>query len=118
MTKKINILKLLLLLSVLGLTACASAHKMNKINLGMHKKEIINILGEPVHTSAKDNYEYLNYQFTKNAHDAYFEGLWGGIKTDYYVRLVDGKVESYGQKGDFDSTKPYTQKIIIREEEN
>ena len=33
----------------------------------------------------------------------------------YYVKLVNGKVESFGEKGDFDSTKTPTVRIEIDE---
>ncbi len=77
---------------VVFLFGCAgSSKKMNLINLGMTKKEVIEAIGEPTSTSAKRNKEYLNYHLTT-----------GGFFTDvYHVRLLDGKVDSYGQAGDF-----------------
>ena len=31
----------------------------------------------------------------------------------WFVRFIDGKVESFGQRGDFDSTKDPTNRVII-----
>ena len=58
----------------------------------MTKDEVIKILGSPVSVSAKDDAEYLNYNFseseTKKSHE---------ITAPYFVRLINGKVESYGR---------------------
>ena len=83
---------LVILLSVVFLIGCAgSAKKMNQLNLGMTKQEVIEAIGEPTSTSAKRNAEYLNYHLST-----------GGFYTNtYYVRLLDGKVDAFGQAGDF-----------------
>jgi Short C-terminal domain len=44
--------------------------------------------------------EYLNYALSETDDHAFY-----GITKPYFVRLVDGRVESYGRTGDFDSTK-------------
>ena len=90
--------KLLLILMCLGLIGCATASKMNRISLGMTKAGVIKTLGTPTSASAKGNTEYLNYRLTEtnNMYD------WGNL---YFVRIIDGKVESYVRLGDFDSTK-------------
>lgn len=82
------------------LAGCATAHKINSINLGMPKQEVIKNLGRPVSTSAHNGIEYLNYRFSETDDEAFI-----GVTTPYYVRIVDGKVSSYGRMGDFDSTK-------------
>jgi hypothetical protein len=83
---------IVILLSVAFLLGCAgSSKKMNQLKLGMTKQEVIEAIGEPTNTSAKKNTEYLNYHLTT-----------GGVSTNvYYVRLLDGKVDAYGQAGDF-----------------
>ena len=73
---------------------------MNSINLGMTKQEVVKTLGRPVSTSAQNGIEYLNYRFSETSDDDFY-----GNYTPYYVRIIDGKVESYGKLGDFDSTK-------------
>ncbi|MES2580068.1 MAG: hypothetical protein V4552_05925 [Pseudomonadota bacterium] len=63
-------------------------------------------MGEPVSVSAKDGTEYLNYKLSETDDDAF-----RGWTSPYYVRLINGKVDSYGRTGDFDSTKNPTIKI-------
>jgi hypothetical protein len=83
---------IVIFVAVVFLFSCAgSSKKMNQLNLGMTKQEVIEAIGEPTSTSAKRNKEYLNYHLTT-----------GGFYTNvYYVRLLDGKVNAYGQSGDF-----------------
>ena len=83
---------IVIFIAVIFLFGCAgSSRKMNQLNLGMTKQEVIEAIGEPTNTSAKRNTEYLNYHLTT-----------GGFYTSvYYVRLLDGKVDAYGQAGDF-----------------
>lgn len=78
------------------LTGCATAHKMNNINLGMTKQQVVAILGSPASTSAITGIEYLNYRFSETDEHAF-----NGITTPYYVQIVDGKVIAYGRSGDF-----------------
>ncbi len=67
----------------------------------MTKKEAIAAVGEPVNTSAKDNLEYLNYSLLTNKFSQH--------ATRYYIRLKDGHVDTFGQRGDF--TPPTTRVI-------
>jgi SmpA / OmlA family len=80
------------LVSAVFLFACAgSFQRMNHLKLGMTKQEVIQTIGTPDITSASGHVEYLKYR--SNA---------GMFYTDeYYVRLLDGKVDAYGQQGDF-----------------
>lgn len=89
------------LIALIFLCGCATSGRIARLNLGMNKSEVISALGKPVSISAKDNTEYLNYRFSETNHDA----NWG-IASPYFVRLIDGKVDSFGRTGDFDSTKP------------
>jgi outer membrane protein assembly factor BamE (lipoprotein component of BamABCDE complex) len=94
-------LKLISLIATLTILAgCATAHKINGISLGMTKQEVIETLGQPVSTSATTGVEYLNYRFSETDDHAF-----NGVTTPYFVRIVGGKVESYGRLGDFDSTR-------------
>jgi len=81
--------------------------KMNTIEIGMTKKQVIDIMGQPGSTSAINNTMYLNYMLHEWNHPD------GKEKTAYFVRLIDGKVESYGKAGDFDSTKVPESKTTI-----
>jgi len=89
-------------------TGCATAHKMNSVSIGMTKQEVISVLGPPTSTSAKEGVEYLNYRFSETDDHAFY-----GITSPYFVRIINGKVDSYGRLGDFDSTKaPETKSTI------
>lgn len=91
---------IIIILSFLSLVACANANRMNSINIGMTKQQVMNYLGCPDSTSAKGGVQYLKYNlYTTDAH------AWYGITEDYYVRIVNGKVDSFGKFGDFDSTQ-------------
>ena len=83
MSKVITILALAFLLS-----ACAhfKGAKMNGLRLGMSKAAVIQQLGKPDSFGASPGVETLHYMDDRG---------WG--KYDYYfVRLVDGNVESFG----------------------
>jgi len=85
---------IIMLLFVAFLFGCAGAHsfqKMNHLKIDMTKQEVIKILGAPNSTSATRDVEYLKYRINT--------GLFS--TAEYHVRLLDGKVESYGEKGDF-----------------
>ena len=73
---------------------------MNSVSVGMTKQQVIEVLGPPVSTSAKQGVEYLNYRFSETSDHA-FEG----VTTPYFVRIIGGKVDAYGRLGDFDSTR-------------
>lgn len=62
--------------------------------------------GHPASVSAQGRSEYLNYSLSETDDQALY-----GITRPYYVRLVDGRVESYGRTGDFDSTKTPTVRL-------
>jgi hypothetical protein len=73
-----------ILIFVLFGIGCASApEKMSGLRVGMTKEEALNVMGSPDQTAANTRAEALFYR----------KG-WDW----YYVNLVDGKVESYGQK--------------------
>ena len=83
---------ILFFLFVVLLFGCAgSSKKMNLLSLGMTKQQVIEAIGEPTSTSASRNTEYLHYRLTAD----------GFYSDSYYVRLLDGKVESYGRAGSF-----------------
>lgn len=84
----------------ISLFGCANANKLNAINIGMTKYEVMKNLGNPNSTSATNGVQYLNYDFYPTDDHA-----WSGISRQYFVRLVNGKVDAFGQIGDFDSTK-------------
>jgi len=77
----------LLLLALLA--GCVTAEKLNQVRIGMTKDQVIAILGQPDSTSAQANIEYLTYYLSTDT--GYYREI------PYSVRLVDGKVESFGR---------------------
>ena len=104
------------LLTTFLLAACATANKISGVQLGMTKDEVFRVMGNPISVSAQAGLEYLNYVLSE-PHDDAFRGWTTAYyvrpvkTTPYYVRLVKGKVESYGRTGDFDSTKTPTVRL-------
>ena len=79
---------IILLLAAL-FTGCATADKLNKVHIGMTKDQVIALLGQPDSTSAQANIEYMTYYLSNDS-------SYGGDQP-YMVRLVEGKVESFGR---------------------
>ena len=84
----------------IAMSACATAEKIGGVRLGMTKQEVIAVMGPPASVSAQGRSEYLNYALSETDDQAFY-----GVTRPYYVRLIDGRVDSYGRTGDFDSTK-------------
>jgi len=73
----------------LFLAGCESSAKLNNIKIGMTKADAQSMLGTPDSTSAQANVEYMTY---------YLESEAGyGRDQPYMIRLVNGKVESFGR---------------------
>lgn len=81
----------LLVLILLGafFAGCATSDLMNRIRIGMTKDQVVNILGKPDSMSGQANVVYLTYYL--EAPNRYEQ------EQPYMVRLVDGKVESFGR---------------------
>ena len=84
---------ILFFLSSLVLGCAGSAKKINSLNVGMTKAEVIEVMGEPSYTSAANDVEVLSYKLTSNSL----------VSDTYFVRIKDGKVERFGQQGSFGS---------------
>jgi hypothetical protein len=80
-----------LLLAVLLIGCSYTAEKLSSIHIGMTKDQVTSLLGQPDSTSAQANIEYLTYYLTTD------NGRMYGGNQPYSVRLVDGKVESFGR---------------------
>ena len=92
-------------IAALFVTGCAKPPEFGGINIGMTETEIVSRLGKPDSVAVKGDTKYFEYV-----------SYWGLDRNDYqqwFVRLIDGKVESFGKMGDFDSTKDDTQNINI-----
>jgi hypothetical protein len=74
------------------------ARYFNSANLmiGLPEAAVISLEGQPVSVSAK---KYIKYLVYKNRTRKF-------RSNNFYIRIVDGVVESYGSEGDFDTPKP------------
>ena len=106
----IRMKSLALALLLAGVVGCYTRvePKMALISVGMSKADVVGKLGAPSSVAAKGSIEFLTY-------DSYVRELSNDVRRwdqkQYFVRLVDGKVESFGQKGDFGSTRQPVQEI-------
>lgn len=116
-TKYPRAMKILYRLSIIAiitsnLISCAhntSSSAISDVKTGMTREEVVSILGEPTSISAQGSRVYMNYKLCEGmcwALDPNFRET-----KNYYVRLIDGHVESFGHKGDFDSTKTPTVRV-------
>jgi hypothetical protein len=71
------------------LGGCVTADKLNDVHIGMTKGQVTALLGQPDSTSAQANIEYLTYYLAADSGN--------GRDQPYSVRMVDGKVESFGR---------------------
>ena len=88
---KPNRLVVVLLAVLLFFGCAASAKKMNRLQLGMTKEQVVDAIGKPSSTSSREDVVLLKYQLRT-------AGFWSAT---YYVRLQSGKVDAFGQVGDF-----------------
>jgi hypothetical protein len=72
---------------VVLINGCSPWIGMHKIELGMTKPEVLQQMGKPSNASGSGSEEYLWYIPANR--------FW----ERYYVHLVKGKVEAYGQLG-------------------
>lgn len=68
------------------IVACSTAGRLHKLEVGMPKQDALEILGKPNSVGASSGVEVLHYVDDN--------GWWR--YSYYFVRLVDGKVESFG----------------------
>lgn len=85
-----------------------TADQLNQLSLGMSKEDVIKKLGPPKSTAAADGIEYMQYRWVKTVIAAD-----GNFPEDYYVAIRNGRVVSFGRKGDFDSTKMPTRRLEV-----
>jgi hypothetical protein len=91
------------LFCVVAMTGCVvipgKRVSFNDIKIGMPRAEAVAVLGKPHRVSAKGNEEHLYYN-----ESSLYIGIFGvgnsKSKRDLEVRLVDGKVESFGEVGE------------------
>jgi len=86
---KLNPMALAAMLAAIFFAGCETSAALNKVHIGMTKAEVQTLLGTPDSTSAQANVEYMTYYLSSDA------GY--GRDQPYMVRLVNGKVESFGR---------------------
>jgi len=95
----------LFLLYVVLLVGCVTIPSkrvtFNGIKIGMPRDEAVAILGKPHRIAAKGKVEHLYYN-----ESALYIGIFGVGKDpkqnrDLEVKIVDGKVESFGEVGEY-----------------
>lgn len=89
------------------LFACAACHQSKPppplvlLSVGMSKAEVISITGRPDKVSVDGNVEILEYEAYDETGDDFIperrNHRWS------YVRLIDGVVDTFGTKADFDN---------------
>ena len=111
--------KIVIVFIVIFIMGCANLayftpSRMRFLHIGMTEGEVVGVLGNHDGiVSETEEVEYLKYQATDVDYDQY--GNLTNIKIGkiYFVRFKHGKVESYGELGDFDSIKvPETKETI------
>jgi hypothetical protein len=76
----------------------------------MSKAEVVSILGEPFTQKAQGGVTYLIYRDYNHP----LASSNSNYNPQHFVRIINGKVESFGDNGDFDSTKDPTLNLNIR----
>jgi len=89
---------------------CATSSKnLNKVRVGLTKAEVIQILGQPESTGANRTGEFFIYSLSERIARPGEAPAPVQILGKYFVKFVDGRVESFGRLSDFDSTKRFVQ---------
>ena len=102
-------MKALLIVPAILMVGCTTpAPSFEKIKIGSNKSEVKEALGKPDVIAAQGGIEI--WQYDGQIRDR--NGLTVALQS-WFVRFYGDIVESFGSKGDFDSTKDPTKKIII-----
>lgn len=90
-------ISIIFLISIFLAGCISSVKKMNSLEIGMTKRQVKEVLGEPYRISREESKERLTFILTGNSDFGYV------IPTgeEYFVLLENGRVISFGKKGDF-----------------
>lgn len=81
------------LLVAVVIAGCAtSSGRLNRIAPGMTRDEVVSVLGKPHGVAAQGDVEYLSYNLLN-------KGV--GDMKEFAVKIVGGRVQSFGQRSDF-----------------
>lgn len=81
--------KFLCVAIVILISACATGEHIVRLEPGMSKDQVIEIMGRPDGFKAQDGYEVLRYT------NRLISG-WSWDKADYNIIMKDGKLVEYG----------------------
>lgn len=95
------------LASLLAAGCLTSASKINGVSIGMTKAQVLKVMGTPVSVIADTNSECLNYNLAEVPTAFDMPG------TPYEIRLIDGKVVSYGRAGSNPASRPVPVPVVV-----
>jgi hypothetical protein len=99
-------------LACLLLIGCAQPKpEFGNIGAGMSEAEVVQKLGKPSTIAMQGQTKYLEYE-------SWDVDPWYGNRINFqvfFVRIINGHVESFGRRGDFNSTKNPTNDININQ---
>jgi len=100
--------RILAVVASLSILACASVSSgqrsstlINSVSVGMSKQEVISVMGAPSRVSADPSAEYLIYALIEEVDTTVFPHK--EIKSEYFIKIVDGVVRAFGRVGEFGS---------------
>jgi hypothetical protein len=70
----------------------ANAYKTDRLKAGMTREEVVTVMGKPVSVGADRTSETMYYRLFETREDAYHDS-----STTFFVKLVDGRVDSFGR---------------------
>lgn len=104
---------LVLMLAVLLFGCATSSRAINRLSVGMTKDQVICKMGQPTSTAATEGMEVFKYKLHKPEMGDLFVSDFD--YSTYFVRFVNGHVDSFGEMGDFDSVKDPTYNINLNQ---
>ena len=93
----------IVLVALVGLGCASPTFDINRMQVGMSEDQAFGTLGKPSLAIRQGNVRYLEYE-------TFDQDKWFGVGRKenvqrFFVRLVDGRVESYGDKKNLDPAK-------------
>lgn len=102
----VNVIKALVptvLVALMGLGCANPSFNINRVQVGLSEDQVFGTLGKPTLAIRQGNVRYLEYE-------TFDQDKWFGVGRKenvqrFFVRLVDGRVESFGDKKYLDPAK-------------
>ena len=104
---------LFLLVILTGCTSTKNTQRVNDLNPGMTKAEALAVMGPPTTSMSPGNgVEILKWTFKKQR----LYRLAVPLKTDFIVRLEQGRVAAYGTERDLKPAAPVAPVVVLSNE--